>query len=257
MAQALSTAQFTRVFQSVVIVGICYCLLVIDASAQSLISQLPQVGTWASYEYSRENKLADGSSYKVQGEFTIRFVGEANVKGEEYCWIEFEVTDESADQNPQSIYKFLIKQRVLDSDQPEHDQPLKEYLQTYWRYQNSSRGAGTRKIDAASPQAAVIKYYLPPKLNDLKQLESKTIDTGLGKLKCAGSSGHWTNTQPSGTKVKLDFEVFTSKNSPFGSVLVNKTETYVRNGTVMRTRVIKLKLKQTGTGAKSALPDSK
>ena len=96
----------------------------------------------------------------------------------------------------------------------------------------------------------------PGPLNDVKELESKLVESKLGKQKCKGFTGSLKNKKGTTTTENI-YEYRLHDKAPFGVVTSRMQVTVTRDGKIVSMKVLTLKLADFGKDAKSQLPESK
>ncbi len=221
----------------------------VNCRGQSLITQVPEDGVWATYVLEGKTTHIDKEPVKHTGEITIRVVGTEIVAQERFRWIELEQEVRFLAENVRIVDKFLVP----ESEFGEGKDPVAN-IQKMWRYHSQFENSNPRSEEAGSASAKTLTVFLPGPFEKVKETEVNGIETELGTLQCEGRIG-FQREDVDGTKMDRMYTGYSNVASPFGTVMfkhVVKTKRNDRDGSTM---TVVLTLKETGMGAVSAFPD--
>ena len=234
-------------------------VLLVGSSARGdgLLYQLPPDGSWVRFRAAMTHDAggAAGEPGKMNATFTMRSVGSETVEGEKCRWIEMELVPTNppdAQQGapggpPHVVCKLLLPEKNLQKGKDPLDHIVKGWLKFGDQEPQEMK-------DAHSEQAGPVPAFLSGPLDDVKQLDKKTIDTKLGKLECAGLTARKDYAQGD-AKTNVKFETRLHDKAPFG--VVSSTLHYQTT----RARgpeggTLALDFDDAGKDAKSAIPMS-
>jgi hypothetical protein len=242
-----------------------FVCLVTVVRADGLITRLPADGTWALYTMTETAAIPDkkgGDTTTVAGTLKLASVGREMVKGEACRWIELvlEATPPGAAAPQVVVFKALAPEKFLAKGQDPR---------THWR-------KGWMKLGDQPPQALTPERLAAPvlKLNllvtgplqETKDLEEKTVETGVGQLTCKGVSGFLVirggsvsvkNGQAEAGDAKLRVESYFHDKAPFGVAAWRGILMLDVAGGQATTSDSTLTLSRVGKDAKSVLPENR
>lgn len=223
-------------------------ILAVPASARAngLIYNLPADGAKAVYDMTMESKKRN---MMITGTLSISSVGKAKAGGKDCRWIEVAMKMSFMGQERTITAKILVPEEDLGKGKNPFKNPQKGWL---WM-----QGRDPKQIaDFSGRDAGPLPAFLAGPLSEQKKLEPKEIDTGLGKLKCAGVTGKHTYKQAN-NDVAIDYTTRLSDKSPFGVAHTKMNLKEMRDGNVREEVELTFTLKSVGKDAKSKLPDKK
>ena len=215
-----------------------------SARADGLIYQLPEDGTWATFELSGTGKT-DDKDEKLTGTVRVALVGSATVKKEPCRWIEvaFEGKSEQETEKTKVVVKALVPEKFLKKGETPVDHVVRSWIRT--------EDAKPKKLkEFKDIHASPLPMVLAGPLKDAKQLDETVLESKLGKLPCAGVAGQLEFKSAEGEAESVKVETRLNAKAPFGVVaarwiLDSKDEK----------ATFDLKLVDFGDKAKSELPD--
>jgi hypothetical protein len=247
------------------------------ANAQ-IISKTPNKGDWAKYDVTGKVDTSEpgGGSDQTQGEITIRFLDtDIDENMQTLRWIELEakISDLGSPEDSRvAIIKILVPDSDIISGKSMADKIKKCYIKEGDDGEEEVKDFGPYSI--AAKQFAAMLW--PDKAHSKKELTETKITVGAETLECKGIS--FVVPQPifSSERVKsddgddfeekvtetdetfdLDVTVYSHDKSPFGLVQFKiRMEDEVKEDMKISME-FEGTLKETGTGAESALPDHK
>jgi hypothetical protein len=146
------------------------------------------------------------------------------------------------------IFKMLIPEEHLKRGGDPAAHIVRGWVQSY-----DKRIAPLK--DLADFEKGPIEMLLPGPLQDGKTLDSKVIDCKAGKLNCTGLRGTTTSKSEAGMQFKAAHEIRLHDMSPFGVAawdLKLEVDDQVKARMTIR---MTMTLNESGTNAKSELPD--
>jgi hypothetical protein len=226
-----------------------------------LLYSLPADGTWCTYAVKSSflsTKTGEKEPMTIEGVLTLASVGKKTVKGEKCRWLEIviELTLPKG-KNLKSIFKGLIPEKYLAKG----ENPSGRWLKGWVQLGDGEPQALTPEL-LANPSMKLNLFVSGP-LQGTKPLEKKAIETGLGKLTCAGGSGVFVlkggSTMVENGKVTvrdatIHVQNYFHEKAPFGVAWSRMQLGPPEQGKGMSLDEV-LTLKEVGTGAKSQLPD--
>lgn len=226
-----------------------WMLVAHTARAEGLIYQLPEDKSWARFDCQGAGIGSDGNvRIKVTGTVRISSVGRETIEGQPCRWIELESSYKfrRGDQEAKltDVIKMLIPEKVLKQGEDPRMHVVKAWRKDF---------TGTvRELDLNGEGAREIRSLdelLSGPLEETKRLESKVIESELGKLECAGWSGR--SVQESGAV--LATETYLHQESPFGVVRFHYEK---QRGPSGGKRTMTFNLAEHGSDAKTALSEN-
>jgi hypothetical protein len=222
-------------------------------SAEGLIHQLPEDGTWVRFELNGKGIASDGSvTVTVKGTQTIRSVGRAVVNDEQCRWIELEskMTFEPAGGKAgkfNEVIKLLIPEKYLTKGK----NPLEHVLKAF----KGASAKTIRELDLKGNGAREIQrldevFHAPWK--QISPLPATTIKTKQQSWPCEGIKGERISDDKT-----FRTETYINKNAPFGVVTYKYEKERRRDKKSQGMRTMEWKFVESGKDAKSAAPDSK
>jgi hypothetical protein len=220
------------------------------ARADGLLYQLPQDGSWAKYDLEITGTDPGGGEMKMSGSLTMSSVGKADASGEPCRWIEIKMQMRDPSGNDQTIVaKALIPEKNLKRGENGWASMKKAWIK------QPHNEEPEQITEANGDQAGPLPAFLSGPLNESKDLEGIEIESGIGKLQCAGVSGHLT-INDGNSDVAIQMENRLHEMAPFGVVASTMSFEVKRDGEVREKGTIKFKLAEVGQDAKSELPDA-
>jgi hypothetical protein len=235
--------------------------------ADGLITKLPADGTWALFAVKETAAFPGKQGGKakavtVAGTLKLASVGSEKVEGEACRWIELvlEATPPGAKEPQVTVFKALIPEKFLAKGQDPRAHWLKGWMKL-----------GDQPPQALTPEqlaAPVLKLnmFVGGPLQETKDLQKKTIETGVGELTCRGVSGtlvikggsvRVTDGKAEAHDAKLRVESYFHDKAPFGVALWRGTLMLNVAGGQATTSDSTITLNKFGKVAKSVLPDNK
>ena len=219
----------------------CLLLTPLTTRADGLLYQLPKDGAWVLFDLEMSAK-----DRMTKGTLKMSSVGAVKVDNKPCRWIELKMTVKMDEREETYVAKLLAPEKDLR----EGGKP----------FENRIRGWLKERLDGEVAELdeknqGPVPIFLSSPLKDAKKLEPKIVESKLGKLKCAGVTGHIEYKEGEG-KIKVTFETRRHKNAPFGVVTSNIKLEVERNGNREEFKMT-FKLREVGKGAVSDLPDSK
>lgn len=220
------------------------------AYADGLLYQLPEDGSWVSYDIKLSGQFGD-RQFEGQGTLTMKSVGQSTENGEPCRWIEFRSDTKFGERERTSIYKLLIPEKFLKKGEA----PL-DHLVRGWR----KFGDGEPEAVENANGLRTIRSYLVGPLPSVKKLDKEVVESKLGRLECDGLTGQTEYTYTRGdnqSQVQAEYRTRLHKQAPFGVVSCQIKSTITRDGEVRGTITSTLKLADFGTTALTELPKYK
>ena len=216
------------------------------ARADGLLYQLPEDRSWVRFDGQYTFKL-DGMEKAVSGTGTMTMASVGKVRaGAEACrWIEFKVRLKDSGTEHTLIRKLLIPEKYLKKGEN-----ATEHVVRGWAKFNDE------DVQRAVPVHGRWPAFLAGPLQDEKKLDQQLVESKLGALKCEGITG-WIQYKEGDVHMKVTFETRLHDKAPFGVVSCRMQFEMKRDGKVLQTVDATLKLTDSGTDAKTALPDHK
>jgi hypothetical protein len=154
-------------------------------------------------------------------------------------WLEFKLPDEDSTQT----IKVLFPERVLK----EGESPMDHVVRAW------SKSGDDVPVAQSRVRSFWLLIFLAGPLADVKKLESKEIESPLGKLECDGLTGRAHVREDDGYEEDLLYQIRRHKDAPFG-VVSCRIECQVSKDGKLHDRVIyELKLTGVGKNAESEL----
>ena len=239
------------------------------SQATTAAGELGKDGSWARYHVRIKDYDGTQSSQKV----TISSVGRTTENGRQCRWIEVnqEFIDDLLGSKATYVVKFLIPEEELVAA----EKPLLHVVKSWQKSLNGEISRVDQQPIKDLNEKLNIGYgpfmlFFPGPMKNTKKLEDpKTVEYQKGRLECeVGVTGrHTTGYRAMTIDVQLtwttDYSLWLHKNVPFGfAAATMKTTKRVQDdkGTFLfgtpQTRTAEYSLEDTGTDAKSALPDN-
>jgi hypothetical protein len=238
-----------------VIASMLVLILVVPAPswAEGILSRVPEDGAWAKFDIEGKGTGSDGKvQVTVKGTQTVRCVGVQEVDGEPCRWIEVD-TDSRFERvgreagSLHEIFKLLIAEKYLVEGmdpregiriafQKQGDSPVKRL---------ELQGADARQIESMDEL-----FHAP--FEPLRSLPIEKVVAAGKDWECRGVEGRRaTDAENFSTVTRLH------NDAPFGVVTYTYDKQRLRDGKQAGGRSMNWKLTEIGTGAVSALPDSR
>lgn len=223
----------------------------IVANGQSLFTKLPKDGTSATYKYEILSELPGLIPRSLKGTLTIRVVGTESVRKKTYRWIEIE-TDTSDDTGENHL---LITHKLLA---PEENAikgvDIFHNTKIVW-YRCESKITGDLTLKQI-PKPNFYYFVVPGKISPT-ELQTKLVETKLGKLKSKGFKSTFevkNDDEKSGKQIVNLYKITTYSNdqTPFGTVELKSIHVTGRSRTSTT-----LSLLSVDHNTKSAMPKHK
>ena len=268
---------------------VCLFLLGSESRAQTLISKLPVDGAWAKYDVASKSTMPGrrGASAPVQrSQIILRSVGSETIDGKKYRWIEMEsLTKNQALRRGRgdtiTIYKMLVPEQKI----AEGKSPIGK-IQKVWMLNIAGEKETLEEVEPGSVSVKQVLESLWPGGKVDKEIPAETIESVIGKLECevvqfkynvgpgarrddkagddeAGGDRDAEKDKGGGEEAKpksfieLEHTVYSNEKSPFGSVKSVARLSQVMGERRMVMSTTETVLKETGKGAKSAIPEMK
>ncbi len=220
------------------------------SSADGLIYQLPEDGTWVRFEIKGEGIKSDGTvSVTIDGTQTLRSVGKKMVDKQPCRWIELEselnfAPTGGGTQKFSELIKLLIPEKDLAQGKDPRDHVLKAYKGTSAEnlQELDLKGAGKREIESLDEI-----FHAP--LTKITKLPAATVKIDKKNWACKGLQG-----ENKSDKVIFRTETRLHKEAPFGVVTYKYEKERRTNGKFQMKRTMEWKLVESGKDAKSAAP---
>ncbi|MDA1230272.1 MAG: hypothetical protein O2856_05820, partial [Planctomycetota bacterium] len=175
----------------------------------------------------------------------ISSVGQETVEGKACRWIEFKTEEKINGQMQSIVFKLLIPEEQLKRGGDPAEHIARGWLKGYDKTIVSIKNVDKRPLG----------LILPGAIQDVKTLDSRTVDCKIGKLDCKGLSGTTSSKDDAGLELTSIQEIRLHEKSPFG-VAFWESRTEMDDQKVARmTITMSCTLSESGTSAKSELPD--
>ena len=170
------------------------------ARGEGLLYQLPKDGTWARYECTTTAE-SGGATVTVPGSVWIASVGQVTVNDETCRWIEVRIKKETV--------KALVPEKLVAKGKLTIDHVVRAWVRAGDRV---SKKLEHLRVLLKGPDIVFFVTFSPA-MQNVKQLEAKTVSSKLGKLSCLGVTGTYQ-----GRKIDITFESRLHSKSPFGVI---------------------------------------
>jgi hypothetical protein len=242
--------------------SLCAVLLIMGpVVAEGLLFQLPADGAKATFAVDLKVQV-EGKERHGKGAMTMASVGKVSREGEPCRWIEFNFQLTMGEDKQQHLIKALIPEKHLKAGATPFNHILIAWEKNTLTKGDQTREGKVKKVDLKDLHGAPLPAFLSGPYQDEKKLGSETVESGLGKLDCAGLSGRITHKERSQT-LKVEFLNRLHSKAPFGVVSctmkfqvereVLSKDKKERKTVPSGTGTISFRLGKTGTGAKSEL----
>lgn len=238
---------------------LCYSLIFVAlfspmAFADGLIYQLPDDGHWVQFEMDGKGTEPGGTAVTMTGTLTMKSVGTVKIDGQEHRWIEI-VIEAKRDQGEfAAVEKLLIPEENL----AEGKDPLKHVFKAWT--QHSQSGNTPREVQDLDGVNSRYLQRLRPMLHapfeEADELEAVRIESHLGELSCKGIRTSEKIEQEIGVNYHWQYLIRLHEKAPFGVVTWESETSVELNGELAGTMTTKMKLVDSGTDAKSAIPSA-
>ena len=229
--------------QTAIWVGIAWGFLTtVETKADGLLHRLSEDGAWVRYIVTVRDSDGD-----MTGNMILRSVGRASVEGQQCRWIELQFETDRL----KAITKLLIPETHLKTGQSPLDHLVRGWLKLGDR--------ATRKLDDMAAWG-LLPYLLTPPLRDSKELETaEVVEWAQGSLKCAIRTGNLKlkPMSPTGRRLEEDvsYEVGLHEEIPFGVAIARLSIRLKRDGEWEKVGTVTIAAADTGTDARSQLPE--
>ena len=240
-----------------------------EVNGQTLISKLPDDGTWAKYDVSTRitmPEFADRAPVR-RSQVVLRSVGTEKIDGQICRWIEMEtLTSNKALRAGRSdamkVYKILVPENLVNEGKSPAGKIKKAKVLTI---EGDVRSLG--EVAADSKEIKEMLRNMWPEGKVEKEVPAESIECGLGKLECQVTQFVYKSTQPDQAAavdkvekkyfIEIKQTIYRHEKSPFGAVKTIGEIVQVAGRKRMPMSKTETILKETGTGAKSAIPEKK
>ena len=224
------------------------------SSAEGLLYQLPEDGTWAQFDVKGEEIDEDGTKVPLTGTLTLSSVGVVEVNGRPCRWIEISMDGQRGDAVFTTVHKLLIPEHRLARGQD----PLKHLVKAWHHY--SSIPGGPREVNVSSTSRVreltlLVGPFLHGPYDMLERLERTPVESKLGKTDCAGVKGT-DRLSLHDTTWEFTYTIRLHDKSPFG-VVAWQAQIASKRGDEEAGATRTLRLTDFGTDASSIFPDAK
>lgn len=202
---------------SSILIAIYICLFPTLASAQRLVSRLPTDGANAVYDFTLTTNFGKNTDRR-SGELTVQSVGEAKTNGKPARWLELKLEYQKGPDGPIDNFKVFNRILMYETDVQNNQAFAKSATQT-WVQTSFNSELLTPKND----KYPELVHLLLPKIETLRKLESKSIKTNIGNLKCKGSIFEFTLPKEKATDpdTHVKYTTYVNDQSPFEAVKLN------------------------------------
>ena len=240
-----------RLSQALIV--ICTLILTsVTAVGQKLITQLPEDGTWVTYEMSRMD--GQGKKEPVKAGLTIRSVGKKMVNGTSFRWIEVEIKTSLGGRTIVDTEKFLIDEKAFGKASI-----TPESIKKCWSFSSASR---SKEVLEIKPNTHRFQTLVSSLLSDApysQKGDNQTVESIMGKLECTVIETSKEKLDALGDKrpnYYLECIACYNEKSPFGFVQAIRSNIEIANGKKLKMLSTELRLKKIGKNAKSGIPDN-
>jgi hypothetical protein len=218
-----------------------------SATADGLITQLPDDGSWAEFELkltlTKNDQKREHSAY-----LRLSSVGQVEHQGTKCRWVELQVS-RTEPPTPDEVAKILVPEESLKSG--------KVTVANLIRGWSKPGDDETVELDRDRPRLKIgpLAMLLSGSSSDSQKSEKEEVQVdGLGPLACEKSTGKHDLPMSPGDNLPADITLWRHSKASFGTVklrihLVDKRPDQERDG------VFEAVLVKSGKDAKSALPD--
>lgn len=217
--------------------------------AGGLFPQLPKEGSWVEY-YMQFHLQGE----ETTGTLTLRSLGSQQESGEQCRWIEIDVQADDDSRLPVGVVKMLVPEEAFSPNKAITFEVVRGY-------HRNKDGEVSKFTDLRRAELTFFRQFCWGELDKAKREASdKSLSYQHGQLKLTSKiTGETTARLPigndaNGLKVVTQYKLFPHQQVPFGiaqyeaSHVVHAQENQIEAS-------IKLVLTNSGTDAKSALPD--
>ena len=218
-----------------------------SATADGLITQLPDDGSWAEFELkltlTQNDQKREHSAY-----LRLSSVGQVEHQGNKCRWVELQVTRTEPPQ-PDEVAKILVPEESLKSGKVTVASLIRG-----WSKPGDDEAA---ELDKDQPRLKIgpLAMFLSGSSTDSQKSEKEEVKVeGLGPLACEKTTGKHDLPMSPSDNLPADITLWRHSKASFGTVklrihLVDKRPDQERDG------VFEAVLVKSGKDAKSALPD--
>ena len=230
--------------------AVLFVFLILDARtvcANGLLYRLPEDGSWARFDMKMEYaKVGEKRVEEAEGTLTLSSVGSETVEEQKCRWIELKGTRDSTP-GSDMVCKALLPERYLTKGERPVDHLVRAWVMI--------SGGPAREIkDPENPGIRTLRTFLCGSLDNVVELDEKTVPTKLGTFACKGERGSLSIERGPET-IHARYHIRLSDKAPFGVVAV-RIEIEVQHGDAGSSKgTLDLKLAEVGKDAKSSLPD--
>lgn len=217
------------------------------ATADGLITQLPEDGSWAEFEL-KLTLTENGQQRERSAYLKLSSVGQVEHQGAKCRWVELQI---SRIEPPQAdeVTKILVPEESLKSGKVTAASLIRG-----WRKPADEEAT---EMDKDQPRLKIgpLALLLSGSFSDPQKLEKEDVKVeGLGSLACDKTTGKHELSMSESEKAPADITVWRNSKASFGTVklrvhIVDKRPDSERDGVFEAVQV------KSGKDAKSALPD--
>jgi hypothetical protein len=242
--------------------GLLLLLLTVSVYADGMLYRVPEDGAWA--RYATKVTVTQKNEPKVTevGTMTLASVGQEVVGNAKCRWLEIVVDTKPPGAGPgfKSVFKALIPERRLGKGRD----PLVHWIKGWGKV--GPQPAQPLPRELLTNPAMMLNLFVSGPLRSCRGLDSKTIETPLGTLMCAGESGtrvlkgaavNVKNGKTTSGDIQVRIENYFHEAAPFGVVASRQQVEFPDFGDGKTTAETVFTLLAAGTGATSELPDQK
>jgi len=227
----------------------CLALLVVvpSATADGLITQLPDDGSWAEFQL-KLTLTENGQQRERSAYLRLSSVGQVEHQGAKCRWVEWQISRIEPPQ-PDEVTKILVPEEALKSGKVTAASLIRG-----WRKPADEEAT---EMDKDQPRVKIgpLALLLSGSFSDSQKIEKEDVKVeGLGSLACDKSTGKHDMPMSPTENLPADITVWRHSKASFGTVklrvhIVDKRPDREREGVFEAVQV------KSGKDAKSALPD--
>jgi hypothetical protein len=217
------------------------------ATADGLITQLPDDGSWAEFEL-KLTLIENGQKRERSAYLRLSSVGQDENQGTKCRWIELQVSRTEPPQ-PDEVAKILVPEESLKSGKVTVASLIRG-----WRKPGDEEAT---ELDKDRPRLKIgpLAMLLSGSFSDSQKIEKEDVKAeGLGSLACEKTTSKHDLPMSPSENLPADITVWRHAKASFGTVklrlhIVDKRPEHEREGVLEAVQV------KSGTDAKSALPE--
>jgi len=229
-------------------------MLTHTALAGGLIEQLPADGSWVRFDMIPSDSHFGSKPAPEPEVLTVSSVGVVTVDGEKCRWIELKIVPKAHEDMPRFV-KYLVPEQYLTAKEDPMSHVLKLGQMDGVRFGPTNTVVEAVWSDKPDFRKVPYHMFLCGPLTKVVTLPNVSVETNLGKLDCSVVTGRYEYDGNDILAFRGTFENQLHKKAPFGVVAMRVMIETMQDGLSYEHTTWSLSWIDTGTNAKSEVPN--